>query len=136
MACRSGQESLIIGSLPRSDALRYRCHSILSLQRVMAQLHDQAAVHMPAEAHLQLLTVLQVCSQMSTTGSGPVMSPTVTLPTGLGVLASLERLSQLAAATHICCSYVSLTVRCHKTASNVQSGLASPTSGHSDTSGF
>lgn len=60
MGCRSGQESLIIGSLPRSDALRYRCHSILSLQRVMAQLHDQAAVHMPAEAHLQLLTVLQV----------------------------------------------------------------------------
>lgn len=60
MLCRSGQESLIIGSLPRSDALRYRCHSMLSLQRVMAHLHAEAAVHMPAEAQLQLLMVLQV----------------------------------------------------------------------------
>lgn len=51
---------MIIGSLPRSDALRYRCHSILSLQRVMAQLHSQAASSMPADAQLQLLAVLQV----------------------------------------------------------------------------
>ena len=57
---RGGQESLIIGSLPRLDALRYRCHSILSLQRVMAHLHSQAASSMPADAQLQLLAVLQV----------------------------------------------------------------------------
>lgn len=30
----------------------------------MAQLHDQAALHMPAEAQLQLLTVLQVCCEL------------------------------------------------------------------------
>ncbi len=51
---------MIIGSLPRSDALRYRCHTILSLQRVMAQLHAKAAAHMPPQAQLKLLGVLQV----------------------------------------------------------------------------
>lgn len=52
-------QSLIIGSLPKSDALRYRCHTILSLQRVMAQLHAKAAAHMPPQTQLKLLTVLQ-----------------------------------------------------------------------------
>ncbi len=51
---------MIIGSLPKSDALCYRCHTILSLQRVMAQLHAKAAAHMPAQAQLKLLAVLQV----------------------------------------------------------------------------
>lgn len=51
---------MILGSLPKSDALRYRCHTILSLQRIMAQLHSQAAAQMPPSAHLQLLAVLQV----------------------------------------------------------------------------
>lgn len=53
-------QNVVIGSLPKSDALRYRCHTILALQRVMAQLHAEAASHMPAQSHLQLLMVLQV----------------------------------------------------------------------------
>ncbi|KAL0043362.1 hypothetical protein WJX79_002614 [Trebouxia sp. C0005] len=52
-------QSLVIGSLPKSDALRYRCHTILSLQRLMAQLHAKAAAHMPPQAQLKLLAVLQ-----------------------------------------------------------------------------
>ncbi len=61
-SCRGSHQSqsMIIGSLPRSDALRYRCHTILSLQRIMAQLHAKAADHMPPQAQLQLLAVLQV----------------------------------------------------------------------------
>ena len=51
---------MILGSLPKSDALRYRCHTILSLQRIMAQLHAKAAAQMPAQVQLQLLAVLQV----------------------------------------------------------------------------
>ncbi len=60
--CRNSSQgqSMIIGSLPKSDALRYRCHTILSLQKVMAQLHAKAAAHMPAQAQLKLLAVLQV----------------------------------------------------------------------------
>ncbi|DBA73285.1 hypothetical protein WJX77_003623 [Trebouxia sp. C0004] len=52
-------QSMTIGSLPKSDALRYRCHTILSLQRVMAQLHAKAAAHMPPQAQLKMLAVLQ-----------------------------------------------------------------------------
>lgn len=60
--CRESSQgqSLVIGSLPKSDALRYRCHTILSLQRLMAQLHAKAAAHMPPQAQLKLLAVLQV----------------------------------------------------------------------------
>lgn len=60
--CRPSSQSqnVIIGSLPKSDALRYRCHTILALQRVMAQLHVKAAAHMPAQSQLRLLAVLQV----------------------------------------------------------------------------
>ena len=62
--CRpsSDSQNVIIGSLPRSDALRYRCHTILALQRVMAHLHAKAASQMPAQSQLQLLAVLQVLS--------------------------------------------------------------------------
>ena len=60
--CRPSSEgqNVIIGSLPRSDALRYRCHTILALQRVMAHLHAKAASDMPAQSQLRLLAVLQV----------------------------------------------------------------------------
>ena len=60
--CRHSTEThnVIIGSLPKSDALRYRCHTILSLQRVMAQLHAKAAAHIPPQTQLRLLAVLQV----------------------------------------------------------------------------
>ena len=51
---------MILGSLPKSDALRYRCHTILSLQRIIAHLNAKAAGQMPPQAQLQLLTVLQV----------------------------------------------------------------------------
>ena len=62
LQCRtfSDTHSMILGSLPKSDALRYRCHTILSLQRIMAQLHAKAAAQMPAQVQLQLLAVLQV----------------------------------------------------------------------------
>lgn len=62
VVCRPASESqsVIIGSLPKSDALRYRCHTILALQRVIAQLHVKAAPHMPAQSQLRLLAVLQV----------------------------------------------------------------------------
>ncbi|KAL3134912.1 hypothetical protein ABBQ32_007876 [Trebouxia sp. C0010 RCD-2024] len=61
LADRPSSEShnVIVGSLPRSDALRYRCHTILALQRVMAQLHAKAASHIPAQSQLRLLAVLQ-----------------------------------------------------------------------------
>lgn len=52
-------QSMILGSLPKPDALRYRCHTILSLQRILAGLHAKAADHMPPQAQLQLLAVLQ-----------------------------------------------------------------------------
>ena len=61
--CRGGaaaSPSVIIGSLPKPDALRYRCHTILSLQRIVAHLHATAAAEMPPQAQLQLLMVLQV----------------------------------------------------------------------------
>lgn len=60
--CRPSSEgqNVTIGSLPKSDALRYRCHTILALQRVIAQLHAKAASQMPAESQLRLLAVLQV----------------------------------------------------------------------------
>lgn len=53
---------MILGSLPKPDALRYRCHTILSLQRILAGLHAKAADHMPPQAQLQLLAVLQVAA--------------------------------------------------------------------------
>ena len=54
-----------------AEALRCRCRIVVLMQRACDAMHAQSARHMPLDAQLQLLSVLQVCAPL------PLLEPAV-----------------------------------------------------------